>query len=196
MTQEKLFALYRERFVPIYSDFVSLKAIKPKQILIEQENVLAHLSQSCNQNISKQFQEENLVKAYNHMIRVTLDLHKLVWAASKEKLDFFVLNEKKRLAFNLPDSNVLRLYEQFMSSGRSARSFEMSHVGSNPLESIDRYEEVNKIGNELLGKLDEIKLKTITHWLKFFTTKEYISGFLTSFIAAVIFHFISLYINF
>ena len=196
MTQAKLFALYRERFVPIYSDFVSLKAIKPKQILIEQENVLAHLSQSCNQDIPKQLQRENLGKAYNHMIRVTLDLHKLVWAASKERLDLFVLNEKNRLAFNITDSNVLRLYEQFMSSGRSARSFEMSHVGSNPLESIDRYEEVNKIGNELLGKLDEIKVNTITHWSKIFTTKEYIFGILTSIIATVIFHFISPYINF
>lgn len=80
MTQEDIFVLYRERFIPIYSDFVSLTAIKPKQILIEQENILAHLSQAQNPNIDTRLQQANLEKAFNHMIRVTLDMHKLVWA--------------------------------------------------------------------------------------------------------------------
>ncbi len=188
MTQEEIFNLYRSRFIPIYSDFVSLKAIKPKQILIEQENILAHLSQSCNQNISISLQKENLEKAYNHMVRVILDLHKLVWAVSKERLDFFVLNEKNRLAFNITDSKVLKLYEQFMSKAREARTYEMSHVGNNPLKSIDKYEEVNKIGNELLSKLDEIKAKTITHWSRIFKTKEFLLGVLASLVAAIIFY--------
>ena len=190
MTREEIFALYRERFVPIYSDFVSLKAVKPKQILIEQENILAHLSQSYNPSISTQLQKENLEKAYNHMVRVTLDLHKLVWAASKERLDYFVLNEKNRLAFNLTDSDVLKLYEQFMDKAKTARTYEMSHVGNSPLKSIDHYEEVNKIGNELLGKLDEIKAKTITHWSRIFKTKEFIFGVLASLVAAIMFYWI------
>ena len=188
MTQEDIFVLYRERFIPIYSDFVSLTAIKPKQILIEQENILAHLSQAQNPNIDTRLQQANLEKAFNHMIRVTLDMHKLVWAETKKKLDSFVLNDKKRLAFNIKESEVLKLYEQFIFKARSARKFEMSHVGNNPLASVSRYEEVNAIGNELLSKLDEIKAQTITHWAKIFKTKEFLLGVLASFVASIIFY--------
>lgn len=189
MTQKDIFNLYRKRFIPIYSDFVSLTAIKPKQILIEQENVLAHLSQSQNPDIDSQLQDANLEKAYNHMIRVILDMHKLVWAETKIKLDFFVLNNKNRLAFNIKESEVLKLYEQFITKARSAREYEMSHIGNNPLTSIERYEEVNVTGNELLGKLDEIKAQTITKWTRIFKTKEFFFAVLASLIAAIITYF-------
>ena len=188
MIQKEVFVLYRERFIPIYSDFVSLTAIKPKQILIEQENVLAHLSQAQNPNIDPQLQKDNLEKARNHMIRVTLDLHKLVWAETKEKLDSFVLNDKKRLAFNIKESEVLKLYEQFILKARLARTYEMSHVGNNPLESVKRYEDVNAIGNELLSKLDEIKAQTISHWTKILKTKEFFLGVFASLLASIVFY--------
>lgn len=122
------------------------------------------------------------------MIRVTLDMHKLVWTETKEKLDSFVLNDKKRLAFNLKGSEVLQLYEQFIDKARAARKFEMSNVGNNPIASIEPYEEVNEIGNKLLGRLDEIKAKTITHWSKIFTTKEFLIGVAASLAASIIFY--------
>ena len=188
MTEKDVFDLYRDRFLPIYSDYVSLTAVKPQQILIEQENILAHLSQSQNPHLSEKFQKENLMKAHNHMLRVTLDMHKLVWAETKGKLDAFVLNDKKRLAFNLKESEVLQLYEQFINKARAARKFEMSNVGNNPIASIEPYEEVNTIGNQLLGQLDEIKAQTITHWGRIFTTKEFLFGVTASLIASIIFY--------
>lgn len=188
MTEKDVFILYRKRFLPIYSDFVSLTAIKPQQILIEQENILAHLSQFQNPDLNQELREENLKKAHNHMIRVILDMHKLVWAETKEKLDSFVLNDKKRLAFNLKGSEVLQLYEQFIDKARAARKFEMFNVGNNPIASIEPYEEVNEIGNKLLGRLDEIKAKTITHWSKIFTTKEFLIGVAASLAASIIFY--------
>ncbi len=86
MTEDDIFDLYRQRFIPVYADFVALTTIKPQQILIEQENILAHISQYLNIELSEELREENLQKAYNHMVRVTLDMHKLVWAELRSKL--------------------------------------------------------------------------------------------------------------
>lgn len=186
MTEDDIFKLYRTSFIPIYSDFVSLTATKAQQILIEQENVLAHISQSQNRELSDGIRRGNLTKAYNHIVRMTLDVHKLVWAETKARLDKFVLNNKKRLAFNLSESEVFHLYAQFINGARDARKHEMEHVGHIPESSIAMYDDVNKIGNELLGKLDDIKAASITHWSRILKTREFIIGVSASLVAAVI----------
>lgn len=188
MTEDEIFHFYRTQFVPIYSDFVSLTATKAKQILIEQENVLAHISQAQNSNLSTDVRQENLVKAYNHMVRMTLDVHKLVWAETKSRLDEFVLKDEKRLAFNLAESDVLKLYGEFIHGAKAAREHEMKHVENSPESSIRMYDDVNKIGNELLGKLDEIKAASIKHWSRVFKTKDFFWGVCASFIAGAIFY--------
>ena len=128
MTEDEIFALYRDSFQPIYADFVSLTSTKPQQILIEQENILTHISQSRNSQVSAENQQENLQKAFNHLVRVTLDMHKLVGTEIKNSLDNFVLNKKTRLAFNLKESEVLQRYSAFIEKARSVRASEMANV--------------------------------------------------------------------
>lgn len=190
MTLNKLFELYRKSFVPIYSDYVSLTATKPEQVLIEEENILSHISQSCNPSLPRELQKANLEKAQNHLVRVILDVHKLVWVETKKKLDHFVLSRHHRPAFNIKESEVLKRYQQFHKKGRAARIHEMQNIGNNPLSSIKFYEEVNAIGNELLGELDEIKANTINNWLAIIKTKKFLLGMLTGVLASFIASFL------
>jgi hypothetical protein len=184
MTEDDIFDLYRKKFIPIYADFVALTTIKPQQILIEQENILAHLSQHRNKDLGDEMREENLQKAYNHMVRVTLDMHKLVWAELRAKLEPFALDGKKRLAFNTPEHNVLNMFSDFMNHARDARHFEMKHVGNNPIGAIEKYGAANAAGNNLLAQLDDVKAATVSKWTRVFTSRDFVIGVAASLTAS------------
>ncbi len=180
MTLDKVLEFYCNSFVPIYADFVALSAIKPEQVLIEESNILSHLTQYLNNDISDDLQKENLSKAHNHLIRATLDLHKMVWAEIKYQLEPFIFDEKKRLAFSVSESDVYQRYTQFIELAREARRFEAQNIGNNPLETIKKYEAVNTIGYTLLNKIDEFKAARVKKWNYMFSTKEFIFGVLSS----------------
>jgi len=192
MTFNDLLNLYRNSFVPIYADFVALTAIKPEQVLIEESNILSHLVQHLNREISKELQDENLKKAENHLIRATLDLHKMVWAEIKTRLEPFVFNEKRRLAFSVAEADVYKGYSQFLKLAKEARNYEIAHIGNSPVETILKYEAVNTIGYELLNKIDVFKAKRVKKWSYIFSTKEFILGVLASLCAAGVVYVISI----
>ncbi len=185
VTQDEIFQLYREKFVPAYADLVVLAQTKPTQILIEEVNVLSHIAQSQNHKIPEALREENLVKAKNHLIRATIDLHKLIFAELKGTLDRFALDSKDRLAFNKSDSDVSKGYSDFMKTGKEARRFEVQHIGNNPLDSISRYEKANEIGFELYESLDKVKLKKLEHSFTVFKIKEFAFGIIIGIVASI-----------
>lgn len=87
MDVEELFKFYRESFVPAYSDLITVfLGEKPGQIVVEIENTLSHISQFHNPAISQEEKESNIQKAYNHLLRGTLDCYKLICTKTKEKL--------------------------------------------------------------------------------------------------------------
>ncbi len=185
VTQDEIFQLYREKFVPVYADLVVLAQTKPTQILIEEVNVLSHIAQSQNQQIPETLREENLVKAKNHLIRATIDLHKLIFAELKGTLDKFALDSKDRLVFNKSDCDVLKGYTDFMKTGKEARRFEVLHIGHNPLDSIILYEKANEIGFELYESLDKVKLKKLKHSFTVLKIKEIALGIIIGITATV-----------
>ena len=191
MTEDDLFNLYREKFVPVYADFVALSTTKPRQILIEQENILAHLSQYKNKRLGNDTREENLTKAHNHLVRVTLDMHKLVWAELRAKLEPFALDGKKRLAFNAADDSVLIMFSDFMEQARDARHFEMNNVGNNPLDAIEKYEEANSTGHNLLQHLDIAKAARVSRWTRIFRSRDFLLGVGASLAASGIVYLLS-----
>jgi len=192
MTEEDFFTLYREKFVPVYADFVALCTTKPRQILIEQENILSHLSQYKNQRLDSNTREENLIKANNHLVRVTLDMHKLVWAELRERLEPCALDGKKRLAFNAADDSVLKMFGEFMEQARAARHFEMNNVGNNPLDAIEKYEAANRTGHSLFQRLDTVKAARITRWTRIFSSRDFLIGVGASLAASLIVYLISM----
>ncbi|HFQ80165.1 MAG TPA: hypothetical protein ENK33_02185 [Desulfobacterales bacterium] len=185
MNIDEIFELYRSKFVLAYTDYLSLTTSKPEQILIEESNILSHLSQYFNSGISCQSRENNLLKAHNHLIRATLDLHKLTWADLRQKLDGLIISDSKsRLCFNSPEHEVLKEYAQFIELAKDARNYEMQNIGDRPEDTIEHYEKVNQIGFQLLQKFDTVKHSRITSFTNIIRTREFFWGVAASLVAA------------
>lgn len=186
-TPERFFSLYRKNFLAAYSDLVALTTTKPLQILVEESNILSHLIQYNNSDLTPEVRQSNLDKAYNHLVRATLDLHKLLWSEIREKLDaFIIVDPKKRICFNIAEGELLQKYKEFVDSARNARKTEMVEIGSNPILAISLYEDVNKKGFELFKAIDTDKEKRVQRWSFRFTFRDLCVGATGSVIGAIV----------
>ena len=177
MDIDELFELYRNEFLPAYSDLVGYIGDKPQQILIELENVVSHISQVFNPNVTPQEKDKNIEKACGHLIRATLDCYKLLWIKIYEQLNIIKDDETTRkLGLNMSESIFLIKYQELRKLAQDARRKEMVSIGLNPLASIDLYKEVVRVGNELIESKDENKIKEIQSLKSFISTKEFIMG--------------------
>lgn len=144
---EELFEFYRNEFLPAYSDLVGFTAKKPAQILTENENTLAHISQYFNPSLDINAKEKNLMQAYEHLVSATEDCYKALWVQIDTELNKIYLDNSK----NTNDKDFLLGYQQFREQARKARGIEMS--GKNTIETIKSYKEAIKMGWNLLKKI-------------------------------------------
>ena len=103
------FLYYATYISPVYSYLVALKGQKPLQLLIEIENSFAHIAQAC-QSIHV---NSNLERAKNHLLRLEVDLYKLLLVELKVMLD------------NEPHS-----IKEFIKLSRQARETELNEIGT------------------------------------------------------------------
>jgi len=183
---EEVFQIYRRHFIPAYGDFTVLAQAKPKQILIEESNVLSHLAQAFNPELSEAAHDDNCQKARNHLIRATLDLNKLLLVELKTALDKVVLDEKKRLGFNKADHDVIKEYSEFVAKSRAAKRHEVKHIGNDPVQSIAMYEEACHSGFALYLSLDLSKAARVNRLLRIMTAKEFLWGLLVGLVSSII----------
>lgn len=188
MDADDVFDFYRDEFLFAYSDLVSFIVKKPKQILTEIENTFSHMAQYFNSSLDEDEKQENLKKAYGHLVRVTIDCYKLLWVKLKEELELIYLDEKKRVfALNIPEEEFLKKYQQFRAKAKDARTLEIKNIGTNPFVAIEAYKETILIGHELLKSVDGNKLNKLHIFKTIITTKEciitLILGIISGFIA-------------
>ena len=108
MDIEEVFEFYRTEFVPAYSDLVGYIGDKPLQMVIELENTFAHISQYFNPELNIQNKDKNLAKAYDHLVRVTLDCYKLLWVTVHEELEAIEKDKSTRkLGLNISETEFL-----------------------------------------------------------------------------------------
>ena len=188
MKEDTLYKIYRRRFQSVYGEYIALIGDKPEQILIEETNILGHLAQYHNATVISSKKEENLEKAFSHLSRATLDLHKLVWAQITEMLHkYIVKNEKYITCFVHNEALTLSLYNEFLELGRKARKGETNDIGVSPLRSSARYYKAINFGyDRLLRKFDEQKKAKLDSWIIKYKAKEYVIGFVLGFIANII----------
>jgi hypothetical protein len=101
MDIDKLFEFYKKEFIPAYSDLVGYIGDKPRQVLIELENVLSHLSQLFNPKVTPEEKSVNLQKANGHLLRVTLDCYKLLWINLLDQLKMIESDDSVRKLVSL-----------------------------------------------------------------------------------------------
>ncbi len=177
MDIDELFGFYKGEFVPAYSDLVGYIGDKPQQVLIELENVLSHLSQLFNPEVTPQKKSENLQKAYDHLFRVTLDCYKLLWIKMHDQLKRIEDDDSvRKLGLNISEAEFTMKFQKVKKLAQEARGIEMESVGLSPTASIDKYKEVVKNSYELLDKRDDIKISEIKSLKRFISTKEFLVG--------------------
>jgi len=177
MDVEKFFVDYRQEVLPIYADYVALTKVIPQQVLVEISNAFSHLSQYYNGKNSSEDKYGNLVKAHGHLVRISLDLHKMVWDEEGKLLkNWLGAGLFSALSFNLDSAELNKKYSDFLRLGAEARRHELENVGIAPEESIERYDKVCAIGAELIENIDKAKLHRLALVARFLTAKEFLSG--------------------
>ena len=154
---KELFELYENVFKPAYADLVSYIGRKPINILVEMENALAHIFVSFDDSQPSDIRSDNVKKAYNHIVRATLDCYKLLWVQLNEDIDEIFKSNTKRLALTMPESEFLKLRSLFKEKAREARKKELNNVGKNPLAPVKEYMEAIEIGKQIINSLDNEK---------------------------------------
>ena len=177
MDTDELFAFYRTEFIPAYSDLVGYIGDKPQQVLIELENAVSHISQVFNPEATQQEKDNNIEKAYNHLLRVTLDCYKLLWVSIHDQLKIIEGDQSKRkFGLNMSESSFLIKLQELRKLAQEARKKETTSVGLNPLASFDSYKEVVGAGYKLIDSIDENKINEIKSLKRFISAKEFILG--------------------
>ena len=177
MDVDELFEFYKKEFIPAYSDLVGYIGDKPQQVLIELENVLSHLSQLFNPEVTPEKKSVNLQKANDHLFRVTLDCYKLLWISLLDQLKRIEGDDSvRKLGLNISEAEFTMKLQKIKKLAQEARSIEMESVGLSPMASIDKYKEVVKSGYELIDKRDNIKISEIKSLKRFISTKEFLIG--------------------
>ena len=173
----QLFEFYKKEFIPAYSDLVGYIGDKPQQVLIELENVLSHLSQLFNLEVTPKEKSVNLQKANDHLFRVTLDCYKLLWINIHDQLKRIEGDDSvRKLGLNISEAEFTMKLQKIKKLAQEARNIEMKAVGISPMSSIDKYKEVVKNSYELIDKRDDIKISEIKSLKRFISTKEFLVG--------------------
>lgn len=162
MTLKEYLDFYHNTFLPIYADTVALLADKPRQLVIEQENSLSHLTQYLKDNKDI----DNLKKAKGHLERAALDAYKISWVHIKRKIEKFTNLDTNQLAlaFNISEDEVNKMINEFDVLIREARTLEMNNIGQKDEQAIEKYAQAVKIGYQLLEYAD---IKKYNLWNKF-----------------------------
>jgi hypothetical protein len=191
MDTDELFAFYRNEFIPAYSDLVGYIGDKPLQILIELENAVSHISQVFNPEATQQEKDKNIEKAYNHLLRVTLDCYKLLWVSIHDQLKIIEGDKSKRkFGLNMSESSFLIKLQKLRELAQEARKKETTSVGLKPLASFDLYKEVVGAGYKLIDSIDENKINEIKSLTRFISAKEFIVGILIGVFSGYLLKFI------
>jgi len=132
--------LYSKRIIPVYNYLIAIKGQKPLQVLIEIENIFAHMAQACRSRNT----DNNLLRAKTHLTRLEIDTYKLLLVEIK------LLLEKE-----------LHMSKEFITLSRKAREIELDEIGSNDNEKV-RLSYKNAIDYGLAKlKLEPLKIEDI-----------------------------------
>jgi hypothetical protein len=193
MDIQELQRYYYEKFIPAYADAVASLGDKPVQLLVEQENTLAHIFA----HLEDAGDGSNLKKACAHLERATLDCYKIIWVEYKEKLKFYISldNSNLALAFNTQESEVLEQIKKIDILAKEARELESLNVGKNTSKALLKYMEVVALEKSLLDSVDMKKVSSYNQFkLSNFLQDQYLGlilgilgGLVSSYIYAKLF---------
>lgn len=146
------FLIYREHFLPAYSDLVVLTINKPSIVLFEIESAFAHLMKY----VMDEDAETNLKKAKGHIYRASVDCYKLLWEFIYEVV-FEV--DSYRGAYTGDESELLSKLRRLSEKMTDARLCETQSVGSESEEILTMWKDALAIGMDIYNSTNKTLLK-------------------------------------
>ncbi len=193
---EEFVRLYSDEFLPAYSDLVGFIADKPSNMLLDIENTFSHLMVYFFMRDSSQISQENLDKAYNHLIRLTLDCDKLLWASMDKTINELMGDEAKRkFVVTLHEDELIRRFRDYKVSAQHARTIENANIGINPLLAIREYQHTTELAMSIIDNIDEMKTQYFEkhryrYWLKTQCTGILIGGIIGTILSTIVLKFV------
>lgn len=155
-TLQEFLDFYQEQYLSVYSELVGWLSDKPAQVLIEIENLNTHLINYLNPgHIARQ---DNLDKAYNHLVRLTIDCHKLLWVQMAKKIIEMKRTPGIYEALSVSQAQFISAIVLFKRISVAARAIEMKHIGADSLKCLDAYSKAIYFGWSIVEQLDPSKL--------------------------------------
>jgi hypothetical protein len=187
VTKQKDFVkLYYGTYLPIYSDLVAFLADKPVQVLIEFENVAAHLIVYL-ENQNSVLGKGNLQRANNHLTRLCIDMSKMLWVEIKKQVEKLFKNKLiLQFASNKSISELLKLKFEFFEKAKIARRQEMINVGKDSISCVRNYREAIEAGFNILNSFDQEKINSLRKYKILYYMKINIVGFIIGFVSGVL----------
>jgi hypothetical protein len=177
--------LINNYFLVSYADCLAFLGQKPIEVLIEIESAFMHFSVYSNGE-SPDIKEENLQKAYNHIVRATLDCQKLIWLKMHELIEGLYKDQNMRkFCVNENEQILINKCNTFFDLAKEAREDEIKNVGKSPLKSIESYHKLLEIGEEILRSIDLDKSEYFKKYSKILYIKEHILAFTISFVGGL-----------
>ncbi len=177
--------LINNYFLVSYADCIAYLGQKPIEVLIEIESAFMHFSVYSNEKESE-IKEENLQKAYNHIVRATLDCQKLIWLKMHELIEgLYMDTSMRKYCVNESEQTLVSKCNTFFDLAKKARKDEINNVGKSPLISIESYHRLLEIGDDILNSIDLDKKESFIKYSKLLYLRENIVQLLISFIAGV-----------
>lgn len=162
MSLANFLCFHKEAYLPIYSDLVGYLGDKPRQVLVEIENIFTHFVRYSDQREEDGAREENLKRAYNHLVRVTIDCYKILWVEIKNDM---VELRNIALEGGMSQADFFVKKQEFKEKTMQARALEMESVGIHPQDCIAAYEEVINLGWDILKNFkDELIQHQTSGW--------------------------------
>lgn len=152
------------------------------QVLNELENTLAHVAQYHNPKLDSKIKQKNIMKAYGHLQRSTLDLYKLLLVGMQTDLKSLYLDDNKRaFALNISEEDFIKSYHSFRNHIQDARAVEIKNIGTEPLKAIELYKDCIILGKGLINNIDHNKAKKLKKLRLIYLVKQNLVGAILGF---------------
>ncbi len=191
----EIYSFYKNRFIPIYADMTIVCSQKFEEIVNGLNDAFSHVMQSYDESSSAEIRMGNLDKAYGHLVRATLDCHKIMWFELKKKIDAVYEDSLlRKYCFKMDLGELMVEYGNFEELSRQARKTELENVGKNPLASLDEWMKASATGLKLLESIDYDKVAELTKDRVKWKSKEILVGFVVGILSGIVTTLILTYI--
>lgn len=188
-TRGEVFNLYRSTFYPLYADLVAATGEKPTSVLEQLEHCFSHFAVAeAFYKTDQETSHTNISRTYEHLMRVSLDVAKILWQTYRDGTYTLLTDEEIRnYCLNAPSGNAVFVqYLLAQEEAGKARRIEHENIGVNPKESINIWYKAASEQRRLLDIIKEVGISNFAKEKRKRAIKEFVMGFILGVVTSAV----------